>query len=213
MKNIKYILVFVFLFLQGCSTNLPFSMNLVQVEKNSVLLKINSCSLLLPITPIATTSNFGKISIDRVFYQDEFNHILVHEKGRLDDKFVFLVGLNSLIYAGFELKDYKTYDIGAFHTYFEGVSKNQTPIYIIASGIGIFETFETFYSDDENTIKNIANCIKTGDSSYHEKNLQTITKQDYKQNTKSFIRSEWGPSIFFKHDIITSKNDNNYWFD
>jgi hypothetical protein len=197
-------LFFIAILFAGCGGT-TIGINLFP-KHNAVDFKAAFCESSLPLEYLGSEYSGGKIEIQRSFYGNG-DEILVHEKGFLDDNFIFSVSLNSLVYFGFEPKSLKMTSLGNFHTYFEGVSKVNKPIYIISAGMGVFETFDIFYSDYEQIIKGLAECIKRGGDLY-------IQKNEAKPHLplRSYIRSDFGPMLFFKYDVIMSKRENDRYF-
>jgi len=191
------------LFFVGCTSGSLTSINLAP-NSGGVSFKAAECQSQLGAKYLRGEQQSGRISVKRSFYQIEDN-IFVYERGRLDDNFVFSVSLDSLVHFAFELKKQKTSSLGNFHTYFEGISRTGKPVYIIAAGFGVFESFELFYSDSEYVIKELASCVRAGGE--REAVLGAFTADIPTAPLDSYIRSDFSAALFFKYDIISSKGN------
>ncbi|MDR0762139.1 MAG: hypothetical protein LBF13_03685 [Campylobacteraceae bacterium] len=200
----KFIFLLFTLLYCGCTAqNLSISL---KKAGNGVLFKAANCENLLPLSYLGSSYYAGKINVKRSFYQSN-ESILVHEQGNLDSSFTFIVSLDSLTIFIFELKNPKITSLDNFYTYFEGTSRADKKIYIISAGIGPLETFDLLYSDDENIIKPLAECAKQGgEISLNAKN------GSIKMPLSSYIRSDFSPMLFFKHNIASPRHKKSLFF-
>ncbi|MDR1975359.1 MAG: hypothetical protein LBQ18_00045 [Campylobacteraceae bacterium] len=193
-------LSFTLLLFYGCAATNSTSISLANTD-SGVVFSAADCQSALPLSYLGSTYRGGRIDISRNFYQNG-QSVLVHERGQLDSDFIFTVSLDSLTLFAFELKNPKLSSLGNFHTYIEGNSRAGDRVFIIAAGIGVFETFNLFYSDDEEMIKALAGCVKDGKSVTLEAKSGTP-----KMSPNSYIRSDFSPMLFFKYNIISSKHE------
>ncbi|MFV0482187.1 MAG: hypothetical protein ACK5LP_09410 [Campylobacteraceae bacterium] len=193
----------------GCANSgaTPMSISLNQVAVDKATFSASNCFTEVPLRYISSSNYPGRLSVKRSFYHYG-KDVIIHERIWLDNNFVYSVGLDSVIYAGFEFKQYKKTSIGDFHTYFEGLSRTNTPIYVIAGGVGVFEDIFTIYSENKEVIQNLATCIKEG------KQSEQLLPKDGKPSlfVNSYIKSDWSAGMLFRHNIIMSKRDNDRYF-
>ena len=192
------------LFLAGCGTSLSLSLT---PNMNGANFTAAKCQSELPLKYIGSSYEHGRISLKRSFYQNGEDFI-VHEHGRLDDRFEFVVSLDSLAVFAFELKNAQIMSLGNFHTYLKGTSQTGKPVYIIAAGIGPSEDFNVLYGDKEEIVEKLALCIKNGESV----NIAAKSSDKLVSDPRSYIRSDFGAMLFFKHDIAMSKGSEERLF-
>jgi hypothetical protein len=207
MRNFLIFVLGLF-FLQGCATSLPpTAISIKQTSSDSFVFQSDKCTTTIPAKFLASGGENGKLLVQRYLFLLD-NSTLVLEKISLDRNFIFSVGLNSIVYAGFEFKNYKTTNVGNFHTFFEGTDRNGENIYALASGVGVFQDLSVVYSPSRDIIEKLATCVQSGvsvafDNAKSDVNLHT--------NPARMIKSDWSARMLFKHDIISSNNDRHYY--
>lgn len=199
-----FIVVIAMLFLEGCGTSLSLSLS---PNLNGANFTAAKCQSELPLKYLGSSYEYGRISLKRSFYQNG-EDLIVHEYGRLDDRFEFVVSLDSLAVFAFELKNVEITSLGNFHTHLKGTSQAGKPIFIIASGVGPSEDFNMLYSDKEETIEKLALCVKGGGSV----NIAAKNSDKPVADPRSYVRSDFGAMLFFKHDIAMSKGSDERRF-
>lgn len=205
MRNF-FIFLIALLFLQGCANSLPpAAISIKQISTDNFVFNSDKCVTTFPAKLLASQSEGGRLFVRRSIFQVD-DSILVLEKIGLDhNNFVFSVGLNNIIYAGFEFQNYKTTNIGNFHTFFEATDRNGENIYVLASGIGVFQDVSIIYSSSKNIIEKLSTCVQNGQNpDFHESDLNINI-------SRAVIKSDWSARMLFKHDIIMSARDNGYF--
>jgi len=195
-----YILILISIigFVQGCSRPLTS----IYIEKQKPLrVTVDVCTTELPWNELDRKAYGGPIDVERHWYQDTAGHIIIFESAKLDDPGEFIVGDASVMVAGFEFFAYRTRWHGRYHTYIEGEDRNQKPIYLIFSGIGVQQEFSLLYSQDKEALEPILNCLGV-DVATHKAHAQTF---ETSKSLESYIQSDWSAGVLFRHDIVRSK--------
>lgn len=205
MRSFLIFLVSLF-FLQGCVNPLPpTAISIKQTSPDVFTFESDKCLTTIPAKFLARGSEPGRLFVQRYIFGIG-EDILVHEKISLDHNFIFSVGLNSIVYAGFEFKNYKTTNIGNFHTFFEGTDRNGENIYILASGVGAFQDLSVVYSSSRSIIEKLATCVDKGESA----DFNDIKNSSNYNFSRLNIKSDWSAGMLFRHSIITSNRDNEF---
>ncbi|MDR0468220.1 MAG: hypothetical protein LBG67_05155 [Campylobacteraceae bacterium] len=202
-----FVFSLILFFLQGCVDSLPpTTISIKQTSVENFTFESDKCVMTIPAKFLAKQSENGKLFVQRYIFKID-NSILTHEKISLDRNFIFSVGLNNIVYAGFEFKNYKTTNIGNFHTFFEGVDRGGENIYVLASGVGVFQDLSVVYSSSKDIIEKLATCVHTGQSvSFNN----TKNNSNYNYSLMSYAKTDWSARMLLKYDIITS--DRDYFF-
>jgi|LSQX01.3.fsa_nt_gb hypothetical protein len=194
MRNIILSISLLYLF-TGCATN-----NLT-ISQNTI--ELNSCTIKGSFEKSFTKKEGVTLRVIKDVYKSGEKEFLVHEKGKLDEEWIFVTGPVSAIGAGFDFTYYNYRSLDDFHDYIEGITRDNEHIFMISQSY--FQGFSIIYSNNPNLITPIAACL----SKKRDIDFPIIKDMKSANNWQNPIKSNWGPKIFFERELIRRKQFND----